>query len=196
MPGFDRASLSEDLAKKGQRPAGAASYERVVDGYVGDGCRLPHTMIAEPSIAPEDAERVNERHASGALARAMYSNYLQSYYPEAIVLAERVLERDPAHELAKLVLEGCRTKLVTPSQSPSRAPRLVPSSVVRLKRPIGDSSEVAELGGDATSQVVLGHVDGVTDVATLAALAGIPRPEALDRLHALLELGMLEVVNG
>jgi DNA-binding IclR family transcriptional regulator len=29
----------------------------------------------------------------------------------------------------------------------------------------------------------------------VAELAGIPRPEALDRLHTLLQMGLLEVVN-
>jgi hypothetical protein len=66
---------------------------------------------------------------------------------------------------------------------------------VRLRRPAYEVSEIAQLDSDVTSQIVLGHVDGVADVAMLAELAGIPRPEALDRLHALLELGMLEVVN-
>jgi hypothetical protein len=121
----------------------------------------------------------------------MYGNYLQSNYPEAMVLAERVLEQEPDHALAKLVFEGCRARL-GPS---SEAPRLVPSSVVRLKRPAYEVAEIAQLESDVTSQIVLGHVDGVSDVAMLAELAGIPRPEALDRLHALLELGMLEVVN-
>jgi len=48
---------------------------------------------------------------------------------------------------------------------------------------------------DPTSSFVLGHIDGVSDAATVAALTGLPGGEALDRLHALVDLGVLEVVN-
>jgi hypothetical protein len=120
----------------------------------------------------------------------MYGSYLSSDYPEAMVLAERVLEREPDHALARLVVEGCRERLGPASD----APRLSPSSVVRLKWEPHELAELVELESDLASQRVLGHVDGVADVSMLAALAGIPRPEALDRIHALLDLGVLEVV--
>ena len=122
----------------------------------------------------------------------MYGSYLQSSYPEALVLAERVLEREPDHALAQLVRDGCRTRLGTSSEGA----RLVPSSVVRLRRPAYEVTEIAQLEEDLTSQIVIGHLDGIADVGMVADLAGVPRPEALERLHALLELGMLEVVNG
>jgi hypothetical protein len=69
---------------------------------------------------------------------------------------------------------------------------LRPSSVLRLK--------FAELERqschiDARSSFVLGHIDGVSDAATVAALTGLPNSEALNRLHALLDLGVLEVVS-
>ena len=85
------------------------------------------------------------------------------------------------------------------STSSSDAQRLSPSSVVRLtKQPFELVELVAsgELPGDATSQAVLDHVDGVSDITMVADLAGVPRPEALHRMHALLDLGLLEVVNG
>ena len=72
----------------------------------------------------------------------------------------------------------------------------MPSSVVRLKRPAHEIADLVRRDSDMTSDIVLGHVDGVVDVAMLADLAGIPRPVALHRLHELLELGLLEVVNG
>lgn len=109
----------------------------------------------------------------------MYGSYLQSSYPEALVLAERVLELEPDHALAQLVRDGCRTRLGASNEGA----RLVPSSVVRLRRPAFEVTEIAQLEEDLTSQIVIGHLD-------------VPRPEALERLHALLELGMLEVVNG
>ena len=70
----------------------------------------------------------------------------------------------------------------------------MPSSVVRLKRPAHEIADLVRRNSDVTSDIVLGHVDGVSDVAMLAELAGIPRPVALDRLHQLLDLGLLEVV--
>ena len=127
---------------------------------------------------------------TATISRAMYGSYLSSDYPGALVLAERVLERDPEHTLARLVVEACGERL---GAGPD-GPRLSPSSVVRLKRPF-EIVELVELEPDPTSQIVLHHIDGVVDVAMLAELAGIPRPVAMDRLHALLDLGVLEVVS-
>jgi hypothetical protein len=210
IPAFDPETLAKDFEASVDRPTitppyDASSYARIVDDHVvyagsgtpgtGDGHDTPRTITAAtPALSGEignDDENAIEGQSASTMGRAMYGNYLQSNYPEAMVLAERVLEQEPDHALAKLVFEGCRARL-GPS---SEAPRLVPSSVVRLKRPAYEVAEIAQLESDVTSQIVLGHVDGVSDVAMLAELAGIPRPEALDRLHALLELGMLEVVN-
>ena len=201
IPAFDPESLAKDFELRTDRPTvtppyDASSYARIVDEHVGsgDGRDTPRTITAAKPALTGDADDENaiESQSTSTIGRAMYGNYLQSNYPEAMVLAERVLEQEPDHALAKLVFEGCRARLGPPSE----APRLVPSSVVRLKRPAYEVTEIAQLESDVTSQIVLEHVDGVSDVAMLAELAGIPRPEALDRLHALLELGMLEVVNG
>jgi hypothetical protein len=121
------------------------------------------------------------------VGREMYGCYLSSDFPEALVLAERVLQAEPDHALAQLVLEKCRERL-----QPS-ARTLSPSSVLRLK--------IAELEKqsrhiDPTSSFVLGHIDGISDAATVAALTGLPNTEALARLHALVDLGVLEVVSG
>ncbi len=202
IPSFDPAAVARDFELATDRvtitpPYDASSYARIVDEHIGAvaqgaGHDTPRTITAAVPVGGYDdanSENAIDTTTAGTLGRAMYGSYLQSNYPEAMVLAERVLEREPDHALAKLVFEGCRARLGPASE----VPRLVPSSVVRLKRPAG---EVAELARDLTSQIVLGHVDGVADVAMLADLAGIPRPDALERLHALLELGMLEVVNG
>ena len=208
IPAFDPETLAKDLEANADRPTitppyDASSYARIVDEHVStvasDARDTPRTITAAMPVLGNDAndacdqsENAIETQSASTIGRAMYGNYLQSNYPEAMVLAERVLEREPDHALAKLVFEGCRARL-GPS---SEAPRLVPSSVVRLRRPAYEVAEIAQLESDVTSQIVLEHVDGVADVAMLAELAGIPRPEALDRLHALLDLGMLEVVNG
>ena len=201
IPAFDPETLAKDFEASTDRPTitppyDASSYARIVDEHVGsgDGRDTPRTITAAtPALTGDvDGENAIEAQSASTMGRAMYGNYLQSNYPEAMVLAERVLECEPDHALAKLVYEGCCARLGPPSE----APRLVPSSVVRLKRPAYEVSEIAQLESDVTSQIVLGHVDGICDVAMLAELAGIPRPEALDRLHALLDLGMLEVVNG
>jgi hypothetical protein len=49
-------------------------------------------------------------------------------------------------------------------------------------------------GVDARSLVLLAHVDGVIDAATVAELAGMSRVETFEHLHALLDEGILEVV--
>jgi hypothetical protein len=214
IPAFDPATLAKDFEAATDRPTitppyDASSYARIVDEHVGSlssrgrgdgggGHATPRTITAvTPSLSADvDDENAIESQNAGTMGRAMYGNYLQSNYPEAMVLAERVLEQEPDHALAKLVYEGCRARLGASAGAGSDAPRLVPSSVVRLRRPAYEVAEIAQLESDVTSQIVLGHVDGVCDVAMLADLAGIPRPEALDRLHALLDLGMLEVVNG
>ena len=206
IPAFDPETLAKDFEAATDRPTitppyDASSYARIVDEHVGKlssrggaGHDTPRTITAAtPALSAEVGEdNAIESQNAGTMGRAMYGNYLQSNYPEAMVLAERVLEQEPDHALAKLVYEGCRMRL----EPGSDAPRLVPSSVVRLRRPAYEVAEIAQLESDVTSQIVLGHVDGVCDVAMLADLAGIPRPEALERLHALLDLGMLEVVNG
>jgi hypothetical protein len=205
IPAFDPAALAADFEAASDRPTitppyDASSYARIVDEHVGAvtsgaGHDTPRTITAAVPVGgydDENSENAIDATTSGTLGRAMYGSYLQSNYPEAMVLAERVLEREPDHALAKLVFEGCRERL----GSVSEVPRLVPSSVVRLKRPANEVSEHPQVESDVTSQIVLCHVDGVADVATLAELAGIPRPDALERLHALLDLGMLEVVNG
>jgi hypothetical protein len=40
----------------------------------------------------------------------MYARYLDSDFPVALWLAERVLAREPNHSLAQLVLEACRKR--------------------------------------------------------------------------------------
>jgi hypothetical protein len=201
IPAFDPEALAKDFEAADRPtitpPYDAQSYARIVDGHIdGSGRATPRTMTAALPVLPEEScewsDDAIESEAQGTIGRAMYGNYLQSNYPEAMVLAERVLEREPDHALAKLVFEGCRARLGATREPP----QLVPSSVVRLKRPACEVTELAQLESDLTSQIVIGHVDGVSDIAQLADLSGIPRPEALDRLHALLELGMLEVVNG
>jgi hypothetical protein len=198
IPHFDPEILAHELEAANERstlapPFDPSSYARLVDPGANQPDRhLSHRTITAVTSSGSDDGEIVDGTTSGSLGRAMYGSYLESDYPEALVLAERVLEREPDHALAQLVAEGCRARMGCPPQST----RLVPSSIVRLRRPAREVRELAELESDLTSQIVLGHLDGLTDVETIARLAGIPRPEALDRLHALLDLGVLEVLSG
>jgi hypothetical protein len=198
IPAFDPSLLARELEDAAERPTltpafDPTSYARMVDDHLESAPSsqrdTPRTMTAAtPALAGVASEPSDE--ATTTIGRAMYGSYLASDYPEALVLAERVLEREPDHALAKLVADGCRERLGT-----SVAPRLSPSSVLRLKRQPFELVELVEIGG-IESAAVLAQIDGVADVAMVAELAGIPRPEALDRLHTLLQMGLLEVVNG
>lgn len=202
IPAFDPELLAKELEAQTNRatitpPYDPSSYARIVDNRLdgsgpgsADGQDTTRTLTATPGLRGGMAESAIDSEATGTLGRAMYGSYLQSDYPEALVLAERVLEREPEHALAKLVAQGCLEKLGEPEEPA----RLVPSSVVRLKRPAHEIAGLVDKS-DTTSQFVLGHVDGVADVAMLAELSGMPRHETLDRLHALLDLGLLEVVR-
>lgn len=213
IPAFDPEELAKEIEQESKRttiapPFDPASYARIVEEHItlaGGPRDTPRTMAAAAEAAEAKAARnplalsrttAPAPNSSGAdrmldvetvetIGREMYGCYLASDFPSALVLAERVLKEQPDHALAQVVAEKCRERL----QPSSRA--LSPSSVLRLK--------FAELERqarhiDVKSSVVLGHVDGVSDVATVAALTGLGT-EALDRLHALVDLGVLEVVN-
>jgi hypothetical protein len=181
-------------------PFDPVAYARIVDAHVtvaGAARDTPRTLsIAAEADEPSSssgASESSEQPASKrdleaeAMGRAMYGSYLASDFPEALVLAERLLERQPDHALAQAVIDGCRERLGS-----NAVPRIVPSSVVRVK---SSPAELASLVLDQASSFVLGHVDGISDAATIAALSGIPRAEAMDRLHALLDLDVVELVG-
>jgi len=203
IPAFDPEALAKELEAATDRPTitpqfDPSSYARMVDEHIEGGSAAydtPRTMTAAtPALAGAVATDATSDQSTTTIGRAMYGCYLSSDYPEALVLAERVLDREPDHALAKLVVDGCREKLA----SPADGHRLSPSSVLRLKKQPFDLVELVAAGGlpsDLTSQAVLDHIDGVSNVTVVAELAGVPRPEALHRLHALLDLGLLEVVN-
>jgi hypothetical protein len=202
IPAFDPEALAKELEAATDRPTitpqfDPSSYARMVDEHIESGSAAfdtPRTMTAATPALVDAVRDATANESTGSIGRAMYGSYLSSDYPEALVLAERVLEREPDHALAKLVVDGCRERLA----SGTEAQRLSPSSVVRLKRQPFELVELVasgEVPGGATSQAVLDHIDGIADVTMVADLAGVPRPEALHRLHALLELGLLEVVN-
>ncbi len=219
IPAFDPEQLAREIEQEAERttitpPFDPSSYARIVEEHVSvaGGLRdTPRTMAAAAAAAARAAERGTACDPNVATAprppapevsttddtldventetigREMYGCYLASDFPEALVLAERVLAQQPDHALAQLVAEKCRERL----QPSSRA--LSPSSVLRLKFA---ALERHSKHIDATSSFVLGHIDGISDAATVAALSGLPGTEALDRLHALVDLGVLEVVNG
>ena len=196
--GFDPASYARivrerTLSRSGERasartiPAAPAAVELPIE------VASPSAITSGPKGASADAAAANGAVEAEDLERdieqlggRMYGFYLSSDLPSALTLAERILALRPEHGLARLVAEQCSVSHHT------TLPVLGPKSVLRLKT--ADAQRHApEL--DATSSVVLGHVDGVSDAATVASLAGISDGEALERLHALLDLGLLEVVN-
>lgn len=192
IPAFSPEELAKELeieiVNSDRRPTltppfDPSAYARIVDQKIDratDARDTPRTMTASNAVV------LTEDGDTETIGREMYGSYLESNFPEALVLAERVLEKEPTHSLAQLVAERCRNVL-----SSTRPPSLHPSSVVRIKEPSRPALEL-----DKTSMFVLGHVDGVASAATLAELAGIPRDVAMERLHALLDLGFVEVVNG
>ena len=202
IPAFDPQDLAREVEQAGSTPTIAppfdpASYARIVDEHVsvaGGVVRdTPRTLTAAKSLdvaattgdAAAGTDGDVEPGDADALGRAMYGSYLASDFPEALVLAERVLERQPQHALAQLVADRCRAVL-------SDVPIVEPSSVLRVR---SSFEELRAMGLDARSELVVGHLDGYVDAATVADLAGIPRDEALGRLHALLDLGVVELVS-
>jgi hypothetical protein len=186
VPPYDPVDLARAIESAGARatdapPFDPSAYARIVDATIIDASRreTPKTVTAATPKLLDTTTDVD------TLARAMYESYLESDFPEALALAEHVVERQPENALAQAVVTRCRAALGDASQ-----PRLEPSSVVRLKSGVAADA----LGVDARSLVVLAHVDGVIDAATVAELAGISRLEALEHLHALLDEGILEVV--
>jgi hypothetical protein len=175
--------------------AAAAAAMRAPAATLPDGDAwvevAPSALPPEPGPKPavgailgtEDTAQVDDVEAIG---REMYGSYLASNFPEALVLAERVLQKQPDHALAQLVADRCRERLQPNARS------LSPSSVLRLR-----FSELERQSRhiDPTSSFVLGHIDGVSDAATVAALTGLTDHEAMARLHALLDLGVLELVS-
>jgi hypothetical protein len=202
IPAFDPQALAKDIEQAPSTPTitppfDPASYARIVDAHISvatDARDTPRTIAAAQQAAADELAEADtqQKDVSASLediGRAMYGCYLESNFPEALVLAERVLEKEPSHAMAAAVAERCRERLSPP---PERAP-IHPSSVVRLR---ATGTDYSQLRLDPKSEVVLYHVDGFIDAGTIAELAGIPRAETLDRLHALLDLGVLEVVNG
>jgi hypothetical protein len=224
IPSFNPEELAKEIEQEANRttvspPFDPSSYARIVDdhvsiaGAVRDTPRAmaaaaaaaaaeseleepasdtPRTMTAPtppaniPASANASLDATLDLENAETVGREMYGCYLASDFPEAMVLAERVLAREPEHTLAQLVLEKCRERLGTKGRT------LSPSSVLRLKfaELERQSSHI-----DPTSSFVLGHIDGISDAATVAALTGLGKTEALARLHALLDLGVLEVVG-
>lgn len=196
VPPFDPVDLAKAIETAAARPTYAppfdpSSYARIADATLiaatsGASALYPVTARDTPkTMAAAEPVLIEKTSEVETLARAMYASYLESDFPEALVLAEHVVEQQPDHALAQAVVTRCKAVLGDPGDR-----RLEPSSIVRLKPGMDPDA----LAVDARSLVVLAHVDGIIDAATVAELAGISRVEALEHLHALLDDGILEVV--
>lgn len=214
IPSFDPEDLAREIEEEVNRTTAAppfdpSSYARIVEegGLVAVETRdTPRAILAVTKVDLDDVRRAVREATTSAprpdvamatddtidldnpetAGREMYGCYLASDFPAALVLAERVLQLQPDHALAHLVLDRCRERLRPNGHT------LSPSSVLRLKMA---ELERHSMNIDATSSFVLGHIDGISDAATVAALTGLPNMEALARLHALVDLGVLEVVS-
>lgn len=215
IPSFDPEVLAKELEGESNRatlapPFDPSSYARIVeDRGLAAACDTPRPMESARRMRPEDldAPAGSARQATtaapepgpligsddtvdlenpDATGREMCGCFLASDFPSAMVLAERVLSMQPEHALARLVLDRCKERLQPSSRT------LSPSSVLRLRMA---ELERQSMHIDATSSFVLGHIDGISDAGTVAALTGLPNMEALQRLHALVDLGVLEVIT-
>jgi hypothetical protein len=201
VPPYDPVDLARAIESSSHRPTDEPpfdpnAYARIVDDTVVAATSMqPIPLVTRRdtpgSVTPTApaVERTIPVPGDGNLedlARAMYASYLESSFPEALVLAEHVIAKYPEHALAQAVIARCRSVL----GDPGLERRLEPSSVVRLR----PGAEASAHRVDARSLVVLAHIDGEIDAATVAELAGISRMEALEHLHTLLDEGILEVV--
>lgn len=163
-----------------------------MSGANDDESRHRRTLI--PSFDPEDLAKAIEQENGRATAPPPFD---PSAYARIVEQGLR-MGREAVPSFASLEGESGLAPRSTPTlpapvATPLRAGEtLSPSSVLRL-RPSDLEQKEAEL--DPTSSVVLAKIDGISDAATVAALSGIPQPEALDRLHALLDLGVVELVS-
>jgi hypothetical protein len=212
LPTFDAEDLAKEIELEGRGPTpfDPLAYARIVGErpMLGGDVQSRRTIPAPASVgevppgAPPNAVTAFPRQPPGRQARAeeptmregdhpdvlgrrMYGFYLASDYPSALALAELLLVSQPDHALAHLVAEQCRT-ILSPTSSGTV---LQLGSVLRLKEGV----HALEL--DSKSSLVLGHVDGVSDAATVAAASGLSDAEAFEQLTALLDLGVLEVVG-
>lgn len=218
LPSFDAEDLAKEIELESARSPSStfdpASYARIVEsrvyvpteesGIAGSidptavlpsrsralrptgGTTAASTIPSPPPRADDASDETLDSMNVETAGREMYSCYLESDFPAALVLAERVLSLDAEHSLAQLVAERCRERM-----RPTRV-TLRPSSVLR-RRPSELERYARDI--DPASSLVLHHIDGVTDAATVAELSGLSGGEALERIVALVDLGVLEVVT-
>lgn len=191
IPAFDPAELARRTTEDESPtmpPPDPSAYARIVGSNVAETAEhegrreTPRTLTAATPVSDEHAMVADIE----AVGRAMYGSFLESDFPEALVLAERVLAEQPDHALAQAVVDRCRAVLSLPPTP------LLPSSVVRLR---SSPEDLATLVLDETSEAVLAHVDGVSDAAAIAKRSGVSRIETMDRLSALMNLGVVEVLS-
>jgi hypothetical protein len=204
LPSFDADELAREVEStpsiRAASPFDPGAYARIVDPTMSlsDEARFASERDVTPvDSSSYDHEAALERHdtlrigsnveTTETLGRSMYGSYLESDYPRALGIAERLLEADPDHKLAELVAARCRARLARSDDAP-----LHPSSVLRLK---AMPNVALGMAIEPVAAFVLEHLDGVIDAATVAELTGLPRDEALERLHELLDLGLVEVVS-
>jgi hypothetical protein len=128
------------------------------------------TVRPSPAFRPEaDAD---------PLERVMFDHIGNKDYAAAMIIAETILQKDPAHKSALLCREKCSLLLVKKYADKIGGLKAVP--VVKLGK---DLKQGASL--DPRTAFVLSLMDGMTDLDTVLDLCAMPRLEALRLIYEL-----------
>jgi hypothetical protein len=170
-------------------PALAPSEPAVGDAVVVTATADDGSIDVEIDV-DEDAEadvtcRVPTREI---LHRKMYERFLDSDYPEALTLAESLLQLTPNDSTALVVLERCRAALQGSMVPVSQVPELAPSA--RLRVTIAPAN-LKMLPLDPKTMFVLSLLDGSTDLETAFTMAGVKEQDVIDKLADLVRRGIL-----
>jgi hypothetical protein len=182
-----------------------ASEERRVDVHERTTLVPPHDVEAyarEHSVEPgEDAAALAAaqsavlksairpapipREAVGEdLERDMLEHLASKDYAAALMLAESVLQHDPAHEKALLCRKNCQLLLERKYVESMGSLRSVPVACV-------DVAELRARSLDARAAFAFSLVDGVSNLETILDVSAMPRLDALRLLYELMLEGVI-----
>jgi hypothetical protein len=118
---------------------------------------------------------------------------LDSDYPEALTMAESLLELAPDNTMAQAVLEKCKEALRDRLRAKAAPPPELGPEVV-LQVTIGPSN-LRMLPLDPKTMFVLSLLDGATDLDTVFSMAGVQEKDVMDKLADLVRRGILVPVS-
>ncbi len=133
----------------------------------------PHLPTAPVSTPADDAQQMRDRYAAGD-------------FSGALVLAEEILETDPANQEAERVADKCREVLAKMYLA-----RI--GSLNQVVQVIVADDQIRWLSLDHRAGFLLSLADGSSRVEDLLDISGMPRLEALRILFTLLEQGAISL---